>query len=201
MSRALAWARGRAARFRREEDAAATVEYVIVFVPLMTMIFFIFEMAMAYHWTLAAQKGVENGVRFAVTQLPIHSGLLDDEGRVVIYQKSGGATPGQLCYFGTNCSAIATLSCTGGAALAPECEATRFGQLVQVVAQHAYGLDPADLSITYEESGLGRATETVIPIVTVSIASREFPLGLSLLGVDTMLPAVSASLVAESLGG
>ena len=51
------------ARFRRDQAANATVEYVLVFVPLMVMIFFIFEMAMAYHWALAAQKGVENGVR------------------------------------------------------------------------------------------------------------------------------------------
>lgn len=187
-------------RFRRDEEAAATVEYVIVFVPLMVMIFFIFEMAMAYHWALAAQKGVENGVRFAVTQLPVHASLIDTDGTIVKYQKTGSTEAGDLCYFGTNCTAIAPVTCTGGSSLAGDCSAARMAQLLAVVSVHAYGLEPESLSITYDESGLGRATETVIPMITVSISSREFPLGLSLLGIDTRLPAVSATLVAENLG-
>lgn len=187
-------------RFAREEDASATVEYVLVFVPLMVMIFFIFEMAMAYHWTLAAQKGVENGVRYAITKPPIHSALLDSGGDILKYTKNSAAAPGDLCLFGANCSTIATVTCTGGTGLAAECDATEMAQIVQVVSTHAYGLAAEDLTITYEESGLGRATEPVIPIVTVTIASRDFPLGLSLFGVDTRLPTVSASLVAENLG-
>jgi Flp pilus assembly protein TadG len=187
--------------FRRIEDASATVEYAVIFVPLVVLIFFTFEMAMAYHWALAAQKGVENGVRYAVTQPPIRKDLIDPEdGSVVTYRLAGTAVAGDLCYFGTNCSEIPTVSCTGGAAMAPECDANRFGQLLQIVSQQAYGVEPENLTVTYEESGLGRATETVIPIVTVSIASREFPFGLSLMGIDTRLPAVSATLVAENLG-
>jgi len=187
-------------RFRREEDASATVEYVLIFVPLMVMIFFIFEMAMAYHWALAAQKGVENGVRYAVTQAPMHSSLIDTDGTVVKYQLAGSSKPGDLCYFGTYCSQIATVTCTGGASMAPECNAAFMARLLDVVSQHAYGLDAESLTITYAESGLGRATETVIPIITVSISSRDFPLGLSLMGIDTKLPAVSATLVAENMG-
>ncbi|GIX13964.1 MAG: hypothetical protein KatS3mg118_1923 [Paracoccaceae bacterium] len=200
MSAARQAATRRLGRFLREEGAAATVEYVLVFVPLMVMIFFIFEMTMAYHWALAAQKGVENGVRLAVTQLPIHSALIDSDGTVARYQRVGAARPGDLCYFGTSCTTIPTVTCRGGSLLDPDCSAERMAQLMAVVAVHAYGLQPESLSIRYEESGLGRATEPVIPIITVSISSREFPLGLSLLGIDTRLPAVSATLVAENLG-
>jgi hypothetical protein len=166
----------------------------------MVMIFFIFEMAMAYHWALAAQKGVENGVRLAVTQLPIHNSLIDSDGTIVKYQMTGSTEAGDLCYFGANCTAISSVTCTGGSSLSGDCSATRMAQLLQIVGEHAYGLAPESLSITYDESGLGRATETVIPMITVSISAREFPLGLSLLGIDTRLPAVSATLVAENLG-
>ncbi|MEM9050000.1 MAG: hypothetical protein AAGC92_14925 [Pseudomonadota bacterium] len=176
------------------------MEYVLIFVPLIVMIFFIFEMAMAYHWALAAQKGVENGVRYAVTQTPIHNSLVDTDGTIVKYDMTGSTEAGDLCYFGTNCTAIASVTCTGGPSLASECDAARMSTLLSVVSEHAYGLDAESLTITYDESGLGRATETVIPIITVSISAREFPLGLSLLGIDTRLPAVSATLVAENLG-
>lgn len=191
---------GLARRFLRDENGAATVEYVLIFVPLMVMIFFIFEMAMAYHWALAAQKGVENGVRFAVTQRPLHDSLIDTDGSIVKYTITGSTKPGDLCYFASNCSSVATVVCSGGASLAADCDASAMAQLLSVVSEHAYGLDADSLTITYEESGLGRATETVIPIITVSISAREFPLGLSLLGIDTRLPAVSATLVAENLG-
>lgn len=187
-------------RFLRGGDASATVEYALIFVPLMVMIFFIFEMAMAYHWALAAQKGVENGVRYAVTLAPIHASLIAADGTVARYEKAEAARAGDLCYFGTNCTSLVTVSCQGGSLMGDDCDAGRLGQLLQVVGAHAYGLEPENLMVTYEESGLGRATETVIPIVTVSIGAREFPLGLSLLGIDTKLPAVSASLVAENLG-
>jgi hypothetical protein len=190
----------RLGRFAREEGASAPVEYVLVFVPLMVMIFFIFEMAMAYHWALAAQKGVENGVRYAVTQQPVHTGLLDPGGDLMRYAPAAGAEAGDLCYFGTNCASIPKLVCKGGAAMGPDCDAGALSRLMSVVGEHAYGLEAESLSVTYEESGLGRATETIIPVVTVSIAARDFPLGLSLLGIDTKLPPVSATLVAENLG-
>ncbi|MEL6233214.1 MAG: TadE/TadG family type IV pilus assembly protein [Pseudomonadota bacterium] len=187
-------------RFLREQRAAATVEFVMIFVPLIVMIFFIFEMAMAYHWALAAQKGVENGVRFAVTQTPLHDSLIANDGTIIKYEISGSTDAGDLCYFGSNCTQITSVTCVGGASLAAECDAARMSALLSVVSEHAYGLDAESLTITYDESGLGRATETVIPIVTVSISAREFPLGLSLLGIDTRLPAVSATLVAENMG-
>ncbi len=186
--------------FARDDRGAATVEYALVFTLLIGLIFFIFEMAMAYHWALAAQKGVENGVRMAVTQRPIHSALIGPDGAVLTYARDGGIAAGTLCYFGDVCAAIPTVSCVGGTRLAPECDAARFTALLQVVGRHAYGLAPENLSVTYSESGLGRATETVIPIVTVSISAREFPLALSFFNVETKLPLVSATLVGEYLG-
>lgn len=186
-------------RYRKDESGAATVEFVLVFVPLIMIIFFIFEMAMAYHWALAAQKGVEKGARLAITQLPVHDTLVDTNGRIKTYDLAGTTVAGDLCLFTGRCTYVPTAVCTGGIYLDGACDATRFATLLSAVSQHAYGLRPENLTVSYRESGLGRATEPFVPIVTVTISSRAFPLGLSLFSVDTQLPAVSASLVGEFL--
>ncbi|MEL6679840.1 MAG: TadE/TadG family type IV pilus assembly protein [Pseudomonadota bacterium] len=214
-------------RFRRDTEGAATVEFVILFLPFMSLIFFIFEVAIAYHWALSAQKAVEQGARAATVRAPVATSLIRTTGfgdAVIQRPKIAGALDGGACYLG-NCEVVPTVSCTGGAQLGAACDADQFNEIFQVVRKLAYNVDPEDVTITYEDVLLGYAGDPYVPLVTVSIRQRERTvISLSRLffntekvsakdGAQTValsaaedqtqfnpdLPMVSASLVAEDL--
>ena len=163
-------------RFRRDTDGAATVEYVILFLPFISLIFFIFEVAIAYHWALSAQKAVEQGARAATVRAPVATPLVRTTGfgdAVIQRPKTAGAVDGGACYLG-NCEAVPTISCTGGTSLdATACDADQFNEIFQVVRKLAYNIDPEDVTITYEDVLLGHAGDPYVPLVTVSIRQRE----------------------------
>jgi len=64
---------------------------------------------------------------------------------------------------------------------------------------------PADVTITYEDSGLGRATESYIPLVTVELnqgnglSSFKWLDGIFSFG-NAVQPSVAAAFVGENLG-
>ncbi|MEM9011869.1 MAG: TadE family protein [Pseudomonadota bacterium] len=187
--------------FGADERGAATLEFVIVFGPLIILFFFIIEMAFAYHWAIAAQKGVENGVRVAVVQAPVHSDLLDPGGgpaRVRRVETAVLGDEGGSCAAG-NCVTIADETCQGGTLAVAECSTTDFQKIFQAVSRLAYGIAPEDVSITYRDVNLGYAGEPYVPLVTVRIEPRAFALDLNLFGGETTLPGYEASLVAEDL--
>lgn len=188
-------------RFRDDRDGAPSVEFVIIFGPLIFLFFFTFEIALAYHWAIAAQKGAENGVRLAVTLAPVHTGIRDtnpiNNGAMIVGTSATGVVGG-ACHLG-NCEAIATVTCSGGAVAAPQCDPTTFNPIYNAVRELAYGITPEDVSVTYENVNLGFAGDAYVPLVTVRIEPRAFALNLNLFGVNTVLPGYEASLVAEDL--
>ena len=196
-------------RFFRDISGAATVEFVIVF-PVMFFFFgFILLLATDFFWMLTSQKAVERGARTAITRLPVADALVD-QGRVVNYVTNSGVLAGTSCEPQGNCVAVPTYSCRGGSYIdadpAAECDATRFGDVFAVVQNLAPNtIQPEDLTITYEDSGLGRATESYIPLVTVELSQSRF-LG-SFRWIDSFFdvgspsqPTVAAALVGESMG-
>lgn len=194
-------------RFWQDDRGGPTIEYTIIFGPLMFMMFFVFEMAVAYHWALSAQKAVETGARTAAVSAPAVNEITIESGiraRVVNRDLSEDGTLGGPCYLG-HCAPMPTVWCSGGTRLAENagsgmtCDAARFQAIYDSVLAMTYSVAPEDVTIIYEDLDLGFAGEPYVSMVTVSIRARAFPLALGLFGTNTQLPAVSASLVAEDL--
>lgn len=210
-------------RFIRQDEAGnATVEFVIVFPVLMMLVGFIFLIAVDFFWTLTSQKAVELGARAAITRLPV-ADVLVNHGRVVSYEMmrdtpgdittnyASGTQSGTPCEPGGYCEEIAAVSCRGGVHLdtGPDalCNAQRFTAIYDAVMEIAPGSTlPADLTITYTDSGLGRATESYIPLVTVTLDQSRQLHSLAWLkrfistAPQGTAPTVTASLVGEHLG-
>ena len=201
--------RSKALTFFKDEDGGPTVEFVIIFPILFFFVGFILLLAFDFFWMLTMQKAVERGARMAVTQLPI-AGALVDQGRIINYELITTADVGASCEPGGNCAAVATYSCRGGGYInqntAALCDATRFTEIYNEVRRFApNSIVPADVTITYEDSGLGRATESYIPLVTVELnqgnglSSFKWLDGIFSFG-NAVQPSVAAAFVGENLG-
>ena len=58
--------------FLTDRRASASVEYVVLFLPLIALVFTSFQIALAFHFALTAQKAVENGARIAAVRDPVY---------------------------------------------------------------------------------------------------------------------------------
>ena len=194
---------------RRNDSGGATVEFVIVFPVLFFFVGFILLLAFDFFWMLTSQKAVERGARLAITRLPVAEALIE-QGRVINYTLTSNANPGEPCEPGSNCAAVRTYSCRGGTYInqnpAASCSATRFNEIYNIVLNLAPNtILPDDLTITYEDSGLGRATESYIPLVTVELQQTRILSSFKWLdrffsvGAETQ-PTVAAALVGENMG-
>lgn len=195
--------------FRDDAKGGATLEFVIIFPVLIFLILFIFLLAVDFFWMLTSQKAVERGAREAITRLPV-ANVLVDQGRVINYPTVAGVSPGTPCQPGNQCNTVPTYSCRGGAFIsanpAAECSASRFNTIFNVVLNLAPNtILPEDLTITYQDSGLGRASESYIPLVTVELQQSRILSSFKWIdqffavGSPTQ-PTVAATLVGESLG-
>lgn len=192
------------ALLRDESGSASTIEYVVLLLPLLALVFTSFQIALAYHFSLTAQKAVELGARIAAVRDPVHTAL----------PATNGLNPNGLFEIGDACAAGACedmggpFTCSGEDIGTGVCDATAWAAIAQEVASLAYLLDPNDLSITYYYGALGFADGPFTPIVEVKIRERPFflqfffNLGIGQGGDDAQevgLPAVAATAIAEDL--
>lgn len=200
----------RFSRFLKDAGGAAAIEYVVLLLPLLALVFTSFQIALAYHFSLTAQKAVENGARVAAVRDRVA------ENMPRINQPAEGAEIGTPCSQG-GCAVPdpASWTCTAEDLGGPNCNANAFNEVFQEVASIAYLLDPDDLVITYSYAGLGFAEGPFVPIIEVGIRERPFFLrfGFSLaLGVSggeenegedgqevATLPSVAAMAIAEDM--
>lgn len=198
------------AEFRRDErGSAATLEYVVLLLPLLALVFTSFQIALAYHFSLTAQKAVQLGARIAAVRDPVYTdlpttNLLSDSGTFVV---------GDACASGACQDMGGPFTCTGADIGSALCDETAWAAIAQEVANLAYLLDPDDLSITYSYGALGFADGPFTPIVEVKIEERPFFLQFFFnlgFGADSAgggdsepqqvgLPAVAATAIAEDL--
>ncbi len=192
-----------------DERGGASVEFVIIFPVLFFLVGFILLLAIDFFWMLTSQKAVERGAREAIVRLPV-AGSLIDQGRVINYASTDDVRAGAACEPSGNCQVINTVSCRGGAHLSDNptaaCDEARFNEIYTVVQRLApKGIEPRDLTITYEDSGLGRASESYIPLVTVQLEQTRVLLAFQWIDAffavgNPTQSIVAASLVGEHLG-
>lgn len=155
-------------RFWRERRAAATVEFVVLFLPMIALVFTCFQVALAYHFSLTAQKAVEVGARIAAVRDPVRRFLPQTN------VTSDTGTKGEPCALG-HCVEVTTVFRCEGADLSPAlCDVSAFNAIFQEVAAFAYLLSPEDMNISYRYAGLGKAGGPFIPIIEVEIVERPF---------------------------
>ncbi|SOH94716.1 TadE-like protein [Monaibacterium marinum] len=198
-------------RFISNERGAASLEYVIVFTPLMLLILLIVQVSIAYHWALSAQKGLEMAARLAAVTPPVSTSLTVQTGlgtRVINRTPTSGASVGDACYLGA-CETIATSVCNGSAfALRDDetipdsdCDFTRFKLIYDEVDRFAYSLELEDFAIAYEDVSLGNAGQTYVPLIVLAVSPQSMPMILRMFdtSVEFEIPEILATIVAEDL--
>lgn len=187
---------------RNENGSAATLEYVVLLLPLLALVFTSFQIALAYHFSLTAQKAVELGARIAAVRDPVFTALPD----VNTLNNNGEFEIGDACAAGACEDMGGPFTCTGEDVGSELCDATAWAAIAQEVANLAYLLDPDDLSITYFYGALGFAGGPFTPIIEVRIRERPFFLQFFFnIGIgesdgnEVGLPSVAATAIAEDM--
>lgn len=194
----------RARRFLSDERAAASIEYVILLLPLIALVFTSFQIALAYHFALTAQKAVELGARIAAVRDAAHRGMPSTNA----LDAASGMVNGDPCGLGACVDPGGPWTCSGADVGGVDCDAAAFNEIFAEVGRIAYLLEPADLTVRYSYGRLGFAGGPFTPIVEVIIEERPFFLQFFFnlafgSGEDASrelrLPAVAASAIAEDL--
>lgn len=164
--------------FLRDENGATTVEMAVIFLPLMVLVLTVFEIGIAYHFTLTAQKAAELGVRYIATRDPIHTGM-PVENR--IHYRYGSF--GDACYQGGAISSDACLDPGGpwscdGENLDPACSSDEFTALMGEIQRIYPSVGDDDVRVSYIYHRLGYAGGDLIPEIRVTIKARPSPLQL-----------------------
>lgn len=191
--------------FLRRDDGSAAIEYVTLLLPLIALVFTSLQIALAYHFSLTAQKAVELGARIAAVRDAVHTGLPSTNE----LDTGSGFGVGDECGFGACVDPGGPWTCSGATvATDPNCDLASFNEIRNEVARLAYLLDDEDISITYSYGLLGFADGPFVPIVEVAIEERPFFLqfffNLAFGGGDdesfeVTLPSVAATAIAEDL--
>ena len=157
-----------------------------------------------YMWTLnQVEKATQMGARMAVVTNMVPGGLAAQNYGAILGQ---GASIPTSQFGAAACSAPAgTLTCTCVTSPCPTLtpvDNTAFTAITTRMNQIAESVSPQDVTIRYDNSGLGYAGDPtgpdVAPIVTVSAVGVGFQsLILQFLGINLQLPTVSASLTLE----
>jgi len=184
-------------RYLLRSDGAATLDFVVVFMPLMLFILTIIELGLAFHVMVSSEKAVALGARLAATQSPVHTGVWETN---LIDEANGSA--GDACYQQAGDACVdpgTTWVCDG--ATRPEsgswgaCDAGRFDAIVAELRRLHPSVTPEDMTISYVYRRLGIAGGPFVPEVVVSLRTRDMPINiLSLVGLLELRPATASTL-------
>ena len=190
-------------RLAVERAGAAGAEFAMV-LPLLILLLLGTIDAGRYMYTLnQVEKATQMGARMAVVTNMVSTGLANQNYGITLGQ--GAAIP--MSSFGSaQCgSSGGTVSCTCVTAPCPTLtpvDTAAFNQVADRMILIAGYLTRSDVTIRYDNSGLGYAGDPtgpdVAPIVTVSAVNVRFnPLIGQFFGINLRFPVVSASLTLE----
>lgn len=193
-------------RFARNEDGATMVEFALVVLFFLFLLFAIIDFGrLSYTWA-ATQKANQIAARIAAVRPPVCAGVPQTHVRGAA---GTSASFGTLCRAGGGvCEAAAPVQCDGAAANATVAEIMN-----QIRPLLPYGATAENLRFTYRfDPNLGFLGGPYVPMVTVDLQDLEFDfftnLGLlisplmgeqSTLGANIPLPRMSVTVPGEDL--
>ena len=197
----------RSPKFVRAQEGATTVEFVVLFVGFIALMFFVVELTVYVFFLATLEKAAEAGVRVAVTSAPV-------------VNLPATIEPTESARYGDNCNegsgacvpfSATPITCTGPA----ECSRGDFDRIVAHMQRFNGLIQPDNVTLTYTDVGIGFAGGPPAPMVTVTVRCVPFRASvLKLFGIDTdnaqdwgcqheltevMLPPRSASMTGEDL--
>lgn len=164
--------------------AQTGVEFTLV-LPLLLFLLLGFIDAGRLIWTInRAEKATQMGVRYAITTDMVAAGL----GGYVFTQSGipqGGAIP-TSAFVGVTCDST---TCTNkGAGPAPGYSATAFSNLVQRMQFFYPEIQPANVVVEYDNSGLGYAGDPNAPDVAALVTVRLVNINFQPISTYAVLP-------------
>ncbi len=180
--------------FLSDRRGSTTVEFVVVFLGFIAVLLFVVEVTLYQFFTATLEKAANAGVRAAIVSDSLVAGLPTRNNR------ASGGTYGDKCSDASDpCTGYGPLTCTGTA-----CEAAAFTRILAHMRSFNGAIQAANVTITYQDVGIGFAGGPVAPMVTVSVSDVPYQtgvVGLLLQNTDVLsnLPTRSASMTGEDL--
>jgi Flp pilus assembly protein TadG len=185
--------------FFRSHDGSATVEFVVIFMAFIAIVWFVMEVTLYLFFMASLEKAAQAGVRAAVVSPPIAGGVPSE-----IAKKNGDEyIYGYKCsHVSSPCEAFAPVTCN-----VSTCQAAPFARIVAHMRGFNGRIQPENVTVTYSDAGIGFAGGPLAPMVTVTVSNVPFQTGilaLLLQDPDTLeavatLPARSTSMTGEDL--
>lgn len=178
----------------RGEVGTATIEFVILILGILAIVFFVLEVTLYLFFSASLNKAAQAGLRAAVVSTPVTAGL------PVINERTEDGL------FGISCSAASapcvpyqSVSCTGTG-----CDPAEFNRIFAHMNGFSGQLMPQNVTISYAPTGLGFAGGPTVPLVSVTVAGVPFRTGivgllLTNAGILSALPTHTVSMTGEDL--
>ena len=185
-------------RLRCDETAASALEFALVLpILLMFMIGTIDVGRLMWSWN-RAEKAAQVGARVAIVTDMVPATLASQNFALNNAVPGGDPVPTSQ-FSSTVCN---NSDCTNGWGY----NSAAFTEIVRRMQVIMPEISPADVTVTYDNVGLGYAGDPfgpdVAPLVTVRVSDMPFdPLSLWIFGVTFNLPEASAALTAEDSTG
>jgi len=179
--------------FFSRQDGATTIEFVVVFIAFIGIMFFVVEVTLYLFFMASLEKAAEAGVRAAV----VSDKVVDFPSTIA----TDGGVNGYRCSDPrAKCISFTAAPCTGG----PCFNGLAFDRILNHMRGFNGGIQAENVTITYTDVGIGFAGGPTTPMVTVTVHGVPFQTGIlgSLLGSASglaTLPTRSASMTGEDL--
>jgi hypothetical protein len=202
-----------------DEAGSVLVEFAVLLPVIVIIVFGSVDLLYAFYQWNAAAKAVAIGARIAAVSDPVATGLNSLSNRVVL---SGLSVPrGQMPSFTIACNGdTATCACSGtcigmagNSYNATAMNRIVFGRgslsCVDATSIYATGMcdvlasiKPANVVVTYQQTGLGFAGRPGGPLPTITVALQKMTFQfffLEALGIKIAMPAMTTTITAEDL--
>lgn len=182
----------------RSRRASSAAEFALVLPLLILFLFGILDIG-RYMWALnRAEKATQMGVRYAVVSDPVANVINTDF--VGDYSIPGGDVVPAATFGTATCNSTGNCTVSGAASGEDGRNAAAFDAIVAWMQFFYPEVQPANVSVVYENVGLGYSGDPtgpdVAPLTTVRLTGMNFP-ALVLFGGSIPLPVITASLTLE----
>jgi hypothetical protein len=190
--------KSRFARTWRDEQGSATIEFVVVFFAFMSVMMFVIEVAIYQFSVASLEKAAEAGARYAVVSSPAATGVETEN------DPGGGDDFGEACSpTGGSCLPFSRRTCRGQSMT--NCRGAQLDAINAVMHRFNGSIERSNVTVRYENTGIGFAGGPTAPLVTVSISGVRIRTGIlgMLIGDDAnglaTLPTRAASMTGEDM--